>query len=117
MSNWPHLNLVAGRHHYSLVGSGIHTFLPGEAVHATDDPGVHLCPALVTDLSPLASVFHLQKAVSDGNPFPVRVSGPDPHILHLHRQTLRDTEQERFHHLHSTQQTVYTESLTSESRT
>ncbi len=90
-SNWPYLN------HHSLVGSGIQAFLPGEAVHATDDPAVHLCPVLVTDLSPLASVFHLQKAVSDGNPFPVRVSGPDPHVLHLHRQTLRNTAEEMFH--------------------
>lgn len=77
------------RHHHSLVGSQINAFLPGEAVHATNDPGVHLRPVLVTDLSPLASVFHLQKAVGDRNPFPVRVRGSDPHIFHLHRQALQ----------------------------
>ena len=57
------LNFAAGpqhhRHHYSLVGSHVHTFLPGEAEHATDDPAVLLSPVLITDLSPLASVFHL----------------------------------------------------------
>lgn len=79
------------RHRHSLVGFEIHAFLPGEAVHATDDPGVHLRPALVTDLSPLASVFHLQKAVGDRNPFPVRVRGSDPHIFHLHRQALENS--------------------------
>lgn len=86
------LNHAAGpKQHYSLVGSGIEAFLPGEAVHATDDPGVFLRPLLVTDLSPLASIFHLQKALSDGDPFPVGVSGPDPHIFHLHCQTLRNS--------------------------
>lgn len=80
-----------GRRHHSLVGFEIHALLPGEAVHATDDPGVHLRPALVADLPPLASVFHLQKAVGDRNPFPVRVRGSDPHVFHLHRQALENS--------------------------
>lgn len=79
------------RRHHSLVGSQIHAFLPGEAVHAADDPGVHLGPVLVADLSPLASVFHLQEAVGDRNPFPVGVRGSDPHVFHLHRQALENS--------------------------
>lgn len=67
----------------------IEAFLNREAVHATDDPAVHRRPLFVTDLSPLAAVFHLQKPLGDGNPFPVRIRGPDPHILHLHCHTLR----------------------------
>lgn len=99
LSNQPYLNPSAGlQHQYSLVGSGVYAFLPGEAVHATDDPAVHRCPVHTADLSPLASIFHLQKAVSDRNPFPVGVCGPDPHILHLHRHTLKTTTQEMFHY-------------------
>lgn len=83
-------------HHHSLVGSGVEALLPREAVHATDDPGVHLRPLLVTDLSPLASVFHLQEALGDGDPLPVRIRCPDPHILHLHRRTLGQRTEEMF---------------------
>lgn len=83
-------------HHHSLVGSGVEALLPREAVHATDDPGVHLRPLLVTDLSPLASVLHLQEALGDGNPLPVRIRSPDPHILHLHRRTLGQRREEMF---------------------
>lgn len=88
-------------HHHSLVWSGVEALLPGEAVHATDDPGVHLRPLLAADLSPLASVFHLQEALGDGNPLPVRVRGPDPHVLHLHRRTLRHRTEEVFPFCHT----------------
>lgn len=91
LSNHSYLKVHFGRHHHSLVGFEVHAFLPGEAVHATDDPGVHLRPVLATDLLPLASVFHLQKAVGDWNPFPVRVRGSDSHIFHLHRQALENS--------------------------
>lgn len=82
---------------YSLVGPQINAFLPREAKHATDDPAVHPCPILVTNLSPLAFFFHLQKAISDGDPFPVGVSSSDPYILHMDRHTLRHKSTEIFH--------------------
>ena len=85
-------------HHYSLVGPGIEAFLPGEAVHATHDPAVHLRPLFIADLSPLSAVFHLQKALGDGNPLPLGIRGPDPHVLHLHCQTLQHGAEEMFHH-------------------
>lgn len=79
--------------HYSLIGSNIDAFLPGEAVHATDDLAVHGCPLYVTYLPPLASVFHLQEPLSDRNSFSVGVGGSDPHVLHLHCHTLRHRQE------------------------
>lgn len=82
---------------YSLVGPQIDAFLPREAKHATDDPAVHPCPILIADLSPFAFFLHLQKAISDGDPFPVGVSSSDPYILHMHHRTLRKKATEIFH--------------------
>lgn len=92
------LNSCCSRYNDSLVSTGVVAFLPREAVHATDDPGVHLGPVLVTDLSPLASIFHLNKALGDGDPLPVGVSGPNPHILHLHIRSLGNKAEEMIHH-------------------
>lgn len=77
---------------YSLVGSGIEAFFARKAVHATDDPAVHHCPVHITDLPPHAPVFHLQETFGNGDPFTVRVSGSDPHIFHLHVQSLPNTK-------------------------
>lgn len=99
------------QHHDSLVGSGVETFLHREAVHATDHPAVHLRPVLTTDLPPLASIFHLQKALRDGNPFPLRVRSPDPHVLHLHSQTLRNRAEVMLVHLDTSVKNINQKSL------
>lgn len=81
---------------YSLVWPQVDTFLPREAKHATDDPVVHPCPILITDLPPLAFFFHLQKAICDGDPFPVGVSSSDPYVLHMDHHTLSNKATGKF---------------------
>ena len=79
---------------HSLVAAGVEALLPGEAVHAADDPAVEGGPVLAADLPPLAPVLDLHEALGDGHPLPLGVGGPDAYVLHLHRHVLELREGE-----------------------
>lgn len=75
---------------YSLVDAGVVPPLAREAKHAADDSAVELAPLGVTDLLPLAAIFHLHVALGHRDALAIRgQDSTDADVLHLDIEALK----------------------------